>query len=125
MDISNSRHFSKLARDYITAFDSSPIKDFFPLSPNEFGGGFKKLLERRVKRASDSEAAAKRRILVETFHAQHSNTGTLTKKVEENLKALQSERCLAVVTGQQVGILGGPLYTIYKALHTIILANEL
>ena len=125
MDISASRHYSKLTRDYITAFDTSPVKQYFSLSPNERGTAFKELLEKRVKLASSPEEKAKRKILVSELHKQHSNAGTLTHKVEENLKALLGERCCAVVTGQQVGILGGPLYTIYKALHTIILANQL
>jgi len=125
MDISASRHYSKLARDYITAFDSSPVKKFFPLSPNERGSTFKELLEKRVRLASSPEEKEKRKILVGALHTQHSNAGTLTQKVEENLRALESERCCAIVTGQQVGILGGPLYTIYKALHTVILANQL
>ncbi len=125
MDILASRHFSKLARDYITAFDSSPVNLFFPLSPNERGDAFKKLLEQRVKLASTPEETANRKVLVETLHKQHSNAGTLTKKVQANLNLLLNERCCAVVTGQQVGILGGPLYTLYKALHTVILANQL
>lgn len=125
MNISASRHYSQLARDYITAFETSPVKDFFPISPNERGVGLKELIEKRVKHSSTPEEKAKRKILVETLHKQHSNAGTLTLKVEENLKALLSEKCCAVVTGQQVGILGGPLYTIYKALHTVILANQL
>jgi uncharacterized protein YllA (UPF0747 family) len=125
MDISSSRHYSKLARDYIAAFDSTPVKQFFPISPSERGIAFKNVLEKREKIASLSEEKAKRKILVDELRRQHSNAGTLTQKVEENLKALSDERCCAVVTGQQVGILGGPLYTIYKALHTIILANEL
>ena len=125
MNISSSRHYTKLARDYITAFESSPVKQFFPLSPNERSAAFHDLLERREELASSSEAKVKRKELIDELHRQHSNAGILTKKVEENLKNLQSEKCLAVVTGQQVGILGGPLYTTYKALHTIILANEL
>jgi bacillithiol biosynthesis cysteine-adding enzyme BshC len=125
MNISASRHYSQLARDYITAFDTTPVKQFFPLSPNERDAGLKELLEKRVNRASSPEEQAKRKILVETLHSQHSNAGTLTAKVEENLRALLSERCCAVVTGQQVGIFGGPLYTIYKALHTTILSNQL
>ncbi|MEP7234354.1 MAG: bacillithiol biosynthesis BshC, partial [Ignavibacteriota bacterium] len=125
MDISSSRHYSKLARDYITAFDSSPVKKFFSISPNERGAALKDLIEKRVMLSSSSEEKAKRKILIDELHKQHSDAGTLTKQVEVNLEALRNEKCVAVVTGQQVGILGGPLYTIYKALHTIIFANEL
>ncbi len=125
MDISASPHYSKLARDYITAFESSPVKQFFPLSPNKWGEGLHQLIEKRVAIASTPQEKANRKILVDTLRKQHSDAGSLTKKVEENLTALASERCLAIVTGQQVGILGGPLYTIYKALHTVILANQL
>ena len=42
-----------------------------------------------------------------------------------NIDLLLNENCVAVVTGQQVGILGGPLYTLYKALTTIKLAAKL
>lgn len=85
----------------------------------------KALIEKRIQLSSTPEEKAKRKVLVEALRKQHSNAGTLSAKVEENLKALSSERCCAIVTGQQVGILGGPLYTIYKALHTVIFANQL
>jgi len=45
--------------------------------------------------------------------------------VEENLAALNRSDTLAVVTGQQVGILGGPIYTFYKALTAVLLAERL
>lgn len=45
--------------------------------------------------------------------------------VERNLDALNRPDTLAIVTGQQVGIFGGPLFTFYKALTTIFLANRL
>ncbi len=37
----------------------------------------------------------------------------------QNIERLQQENTLAVVTGQQVGILGGPLFTLYKAWATV------
>jgi bacillithiol biosynthesis cysteine-adding enzyme BshC len=125
MNISHLRLFSKLTRDYIAAFDSSPIKDFFPLSPDQRSNEMEELFEWRAKKASTKESKKNRKILIETLRRQHANSGTLTRRVEGNLMSLESERCFAVVTGQQVGIFGGPLYTIYKALHTIILATEL
>ncbi len=44
--------------------------------------------------------------------------------VEENIAALRRPATFAVVTGQQMGLFGGPLYTLYKALATVLYCRE-
>ncbi|MBM3328446.1 MAG: bacillithiol biosynthesis cysteine-adding enzyme BshC [Calditrichaeota bacterium] len=49
----------------------------------------------------------------------------LSPAIEANLVRLDQPGTLAIVTGQQAGLFGGPLYTTYKALSAIRLARQL
>ncbi len=61
-----------------------------------------------------------RNAVVETLKKQNLPRGN--SSVERNLELLSKDNTLAVVTGQQVGLFSGPIYTIYKIITTIKLS---
>lgn len=62
--------------------------------------------------------------IADLLERQHGVWGC-TDAQRHNIALLRSPETLAVVTGQQVGIFGGPLYTLYKALTAVALAAHL
>jgi bacillithiol biosynthesis cysteine-adding enzyme BshC len=56
---------------------------------------------------------------------QYSSLQNISEKTLKNISDIDKEKTIAVVTGQQLGIIGGPLYTIYKIITAIKLANHL
>ena len=46
-------------------------------------------------------------------------------KTKQNIELLNDKKTLTIITGQQLGILGGPLYTFYKIITTIKLSEYL
>src|SRR5262245_47319207 len=59
----------------------------------------------------------RRRALIEALRPQNPESPLLARLARPN--------AVAVVTGQQVGFLSGPAYTIYKALTAVRLAERL
>lgn len=59
----------------------------------------------------------RRRRLVEALREQNGDSGSLSK--------LARPSTVAVVTGQQVGLFGGPAYSLFKALTAVKLAGQL
>lgn len=65
---------------------------------------------------------ADRQFLCDALEETNKKFGA-TEKTLENIKLLRDDETVAVVTGQQAGLLSGPLYTIYKALSAVRMAE--
>lgn len=104
-----------------TKIFSSFLEDFAKVSryyayPPNFGG----LKKSAAAVALDPES---RRAVVEVLRAQNQAFGS-APAVSANLDRL-ANGALAVVTGQQVGLFGGPAYSFYKAITGARYAAEL
>lgn len=112
--------FNELYLDYTHSFEK--VKDFFTYDyRNE--KEFIRCAEDK-KRTYLKNANFDRNQLAEILTEQNENFNS-SQAALTNIEQLREEYTYAVVTGQQVGMLSGPLYTIYKAINTIKLANEL
>jgi bacillithiol biosynthesis cysteine-adding enzyme BshC len=107
--------FSKLFGDYVSEFPK--VRTFFEADFH--------FLNNFPKHAEQIGAQARHRSEVaEILLDQNRQIGTGEKTIE-NIALLKDSRTFAIVTGQQVGILGGPLYTMYKTITAIRLAEQL
>lgn len=73
------------------------------------------------------EAASRSRVSPEILNALGEIQTPLPASTRRtaNLEALSKEGTVAVVTGQQVGLFLGPLFTLYKAISALRVAREL
>lgn len=111
----NGTAFSNLFLDYVGDFDR--VKKFYTWNfrdPDHWSAALGLAAKRTLPR---SEVA---RVLSVQNRDFHCGVKTLA-----NIDALINDNALAVVTGQQVGLFTGPLYTIYKTITTLKLAERL
>ena len=102
---------SPLFRDYFAS--RGKASDFYPL-------GFSR--EDMARAAATTAAFAHPRREVAEALAREQPEGSQARK---NAEALQDPKTLAVVTGQQAVLFGGPLYVLYKALAAMELARHM
>jgi bacillithiol biosynthesis cysteine-adding enzyme BshC len=102
--------------DYLYEFEN--VKNFYKTDFRNKEEYFK-----IFKKVSDSHVEFRDQ-LSSILNDQYRNFNPSTK-TQKNISALKDKKTLAVVTGQQLGIIGGPLYTFYKIMTAIKLSSFL
>jgi bacillithiol biosynthesis cysteine-adding enzyme BshC len=104
--------YSTLFNTYLTNFDK--LNSFYEFAP---------LDEKEIERRAKGLAKRNKDEFVETLSAYHHELNIASDQ-KNQLEKFSQEDSLVVVTGQQLGIYGGPLFTIYKTITAILLARK-
>jgi bacillithiol biosynthesis cysteine-adding enzyme BshC len=106
-------HTTQLFLDYLEF--TPKVRQFYPRSP--------RFLEWAKDETSRIEYPAERRNRVADILERQNKSWSASSATLENVQRFRSGAC-ALVTGQQVGLFGGPTFSIYKALSAVKLARE-
>ena len=102
--------------DYLNSFPR--LDDFFHYPP--------RLIEVLKQRIDDLQAdySFNRQALVSALRQRNGSLGAPSRTMDF-IQELEQEETMVLVSGQQAGVMTGPLYTVYKALATIKLVERL
>jgi len=100
------------------------LQDLYRLRPADFRG------------ALETPSSVDRAALVRALERYHTDLGTLTERegkklypraamLQQQLERLSQPNARVVVAGQQAGLLGGPAFSVHKAVDAILLARAL
>lgn len=106
--------FSKIALDYLNGSDQ--LQPFYSFRPTIEG------IEQAIR--MKRQQPVDRQVLVTVLQEQYKQVSA-TDRVRENIQSLLSENTFTVCTAHQPNLFTGPLYFVYKVLHTIRLAASL
>jgi bacillithiol biosynthesis cysteine-adding enzyme BshC len=106
-------HATRLFTDFLAY--SARVQPFYPRSPN-----FSEWLNEESEKVSYDPS---RRERVTAILERQNKSWDASPKTLANLTRFR-RGAAAVVTGQQVGLFGGPMFAIYKALTAVKLAEE-
>lgn len=106
-----------LATSYMYDFNSvATLYDYHPYDHNGF--------RRRLQDVRSVTVRADRSMLTTALRAYNERVNP-HPAVMENISILNEADSVAVIGGQQAGLMTGPLYTIYKAITILQLAREM
>jgi len=111
----NEMGFSELWQDYLKW--SPKVHPFFEYQPHNDAHLAAKAALVTANFATD------RKDLVEAIKGYCQRIG-LKKNALKSVDRLADESSLTITTGQQLGLLGGPAFTLYKALTCVLLAKR-
>lgn len=105
--------FSKLFKDYISK--SGKISNYFEAHPFD---------DTALKKKADSFSFPSDRESIVKLLTDFQHEFDAPDSVYNQIDKLADPQSLAVVTGQQLTIYGGPLFTVYKTLTAIVYAKK-
>jgi bacillithiol biosynthesis cysteine-adding enzyme BshC len=103
--------FSKIALDYLNG--SQNLKSFYSSCPTVKG------IEETIEKKKSQPV--NRKLLVDVLQQQYESSSA-TDAVRSNIELLLSDNTFTICTAHQPNLFTGPLYFVYKVLHTIRLA---
>ena len=107
--------FPDLVSTYCTDYEA--VADFYAGNPYRSS-------DRQEAAARAADYSRDRDRLADILLDQNASWGE-SEAARSQIEALRDPEAVAVVTGQQVGLFTGPLYTIYKTITTLQLADQL
>ncbi len=113
IDLNSVHFFNSLISDYLNGTLDSSLFNLKPSLDN---------IENQIL-AKKLNYSYSRSELVNSLQESYSNIDI--SKVHSNVNLLAHENTFTITTGHQLNIFTGPVYFVYKIIHTIVLAEEL
>ena len=106
--------FTRIVTDYLSG--ATELRPFYASSPNL--QGIRETIDKK------KQQPVNRKLLVQVLEEQYTPV-SVRPEVKKNIELLRDEKTFTICTAHQPNLFTGPLYFIFKILHTIRLAAHL